>query len=279
MVKFREDIHQYSNAQEEVYLSATSLIHKYAADFDSDYWSMYKAIEELDGNFKKNKKVYLASKTTDYLLSVIPYQLTEESVLKGQQRILKEWKVKNDNSKIKGTAYHNGKENLILNSNSITFENNSHKVQDYKVMFEGKSLSELKDVNYFDCLPDGYYSELLLFHHGYGIAGTADVVVIRSDEFGNRFILINDWKTNKEIKTENRFQNMKYPLNYLQDTNYNHYNLQTSLYGYLLECMGFKVIHTRITWIDSAQNEIPYIFDYKRQEVINMLEHYTTNKL
>ena len=278
MVKFQEDIHQYTNSKEEVYLSATSLIHKYAADFDSDYWSMYKAIEELDSNFKKNKKVYLTLKTTEYLLSVIPYQLTKDNILEGQQKILKEWKVKNDASKIKGTAFHKGKENAILNSNNITFENASHKVQDYKVMFENKSLKELRDVNYHDSLPDGYYSELLLFHHGYKIAGTADVVVIKSDDKGNRFVLVDDFKTNQEIKTENRFQKMKHPLQYLDDCNYNHYNLQTSLYGYLLECMGFKVIHTRITWIDSAQNEIPFIFEYKRQQVISMLEHYTANK-
>lgn len=278
MVKFQEDIHQYTNSQEEVYLSATSLIHKYVAEFDSDYWSMYKAIEELDPNFKKNKKVYLALKTTEYLLSILPYNITKESVLEGQKSILKQWDEKNLKSRVKGTAFHKGKENLILNSNSITFENATHKVQDYKVMFEDKPLTELKDVNYFDSLPDGYYSELLLFHHGYKIAGTADIVIIRSDDKGNRFVIVDDYKTNIEIKTENRYQQMKYPVNHLPDCNYFHYNLQTSLYGYLLECMGFKVIHTRITWIDSSLNEIPYVFDYKRKDVINMLEHYTNNK-
>ena len=237
MVKFQEDLHRYTNSKEEIYISATTIVHKYAADFDGEYWSMYKAIEILDPNFKKNKKIYLASKTTDYLLSVIPYNMTLDSVLKGQESILKDWKHKNDVSKIKGTAFHKGKENLILSSNTITFQEASHKVQDYKVLFEGRSLSELKDVNYYDCLPDGYYSELLLFHHGYKIAGTADVVIIKTDAHGNRFVLIDDFKTNKEIKTENRFQKMKFPMNKFDDCNANHYNLQTSLYGYLLECM------------------------------------------
>jgi len=217
MVKFQEDIHQYTNEQEEVYLSATSLIHKYAADFDSDYWSMYKAIEELDVNFKKNKKVYLRSKTTDYLLSVLPYNITVESVLNEQENILLKWKIKNDNSKIKGTAFHKGKENLILSSNKMSFEEAQHKVQDYKVMFDGKSLAELKDVNYYDCLPDGYYSELLLFHHGYKIAGTSDVVIIKTDELGNRYVIIDDYKTSGKIDLDNRYQKMKYPLNHLPD--------------------------------------------------------------
>ena len=277
MVVFNEEKHEYTSlVNKEKYISATTLIHKYSNPFDSEYWAVYKALEIVDMNFKKNKRMYLASKNVDYILNMIPSYIPQHILELAISNIKAEWKHKNDVSKIKGTNYHNNKERVAITEGKEYLDGVTINVNDYKTMLEGVSLEDLKRYNYFDCLPDGYYTELLLFHHDYKIAGTSDVVIIETDEFGDRWITINDWKTNKEIKTENRYDNMLYPVNHLNDCNYVHYNLQTSLYAYMLECMGFKVKHTRITWIDDVnKQEVPYLFDYKREEVINILQHYS----
>ena len=64
------------------------------------------------------------------------------------------------------------------------------------------------------------------------IAGTIDLLA-RSRKDGS--ILILDWKTNKSIDQENRWD--KYgldPIKHVPDLNYWHYACQLSLYQYLL---------------------------------------------
>lgn len=279
MVTFNEEKHEYTSVHsDEIYVSATSLIHKYSQPFNKEYWSLYKALEELDYLFIKNKKIYLADRTYEYLSGVVPNYIDKEDLQEQVDLILASWKDKNEISKVKGTLFHNKKERQALDSQQGYFDSKVINVQDYKSSLKGLTLEQLKEYNYFDCLPDGYYTELLLFNHDYKIAGTSDIVIIETDSEGNRWVTIDDYKTSQVIKTENRFQNMKFPLNKIQDCNYFHYNLQTSLYGYMLECMGFKVKHTRITWINELDVEIPYLFEYRKTDIQNMLEHYKNNK-
>lgn len=276
MVTFNEEKHEYTSLiSEDKYISATTLIHKYSKPFNVKYWSLYKALESVDMFFKKNKKMYLVSKEYDYLINIIPSYIDSTVLESAVNNILQDWKDKNENSKIKGTAYHNKRENQAIITGKGHLDGIAINVLDYKSLLNTLSLESLKNYNYFDCLPDGYYSELLLFHHDYKIAGTSDVVIIETDEQGSRWVTIDDFKTSRVINTENRYDNMLYPVNHLQDCNHVHYNLQTSLYAYMLECMGFKVKHTRITWIDDKNNqEVPYIFEYKRKEVIDILKHF-----
>jgi ATP-dependent exoDNAse (exonuclease V) beta subunit len=64
------------------------------------------------------------------------------------------------------------------------------------------------------------------------IAGTVDLLA-RSRKDGS--ILILDWKTNKSIDRENRWNKFGLdPIRHVPDLNYWHYSLQLSLYQYLL---------------------------------------------
>lgn len=63
------------------------------------------------------------------------------------------------------------------------------------------------------------------------VAGSIDCVL--SNKKGNLVIL--DWKRSKEIKKSNRFARCFYPLQHLEDCNYNHYSLQLNLYRTILE--------------------------------------------
>ena len=84
-------------------------------------------------------------------------------------------------------------------------------------------------------LVSGIYPELLVYLKSAGLCGQADLV-----EIVNGYINITDYKTNKEIK-EKGFTNwegitskMYKPLSHLDDCNLNHYNIQLSIYMYII---------------------------------------------
>lgn len=153
-----------------------------------------------------------------------------------------EWKDINQKAVIKGSNYHFNKE-----LESIWTETNLNK--DYN-----DNVKDIKD------LPDGVYPELRLYLHGYELAGTADKIIIQTIN-GIRYVDVYDYKTNrKELKKIGfKKQVMKYPLNYLQDSNYWHYELQLNIYAYILEQYGYtvrdiKIFHKR--FLDDQ--EIPF---------------------
>ena len=83
---------------------------------------------------------------------------------------------------------------------------------------------------------DGVYPEHFVYLKSLGICGQADLVTIVNNQ-----IHIIDYKTNKEIK-EKGFTNwegitskMYNPVSHLDDCNLNHYNLQLSLYAYIIK--------------------------------------------
>ena len=68
-VGFLEGPHKYVNLKDDSinYTSVTTMIEKYGADFDSDFWSKYKALEKLidPSDFKIEKKSLLKTKRFD----------------------------------------------------------------------------------------------------------------------------------------------------------------------------------------------------------------------
>ena len=89
--------------------------------------------------------------------------------------------------------------------------------------------------------------------------------------------------TNKEIKTEGFYDEstkkpstMHYPLNNIQDCNYYHYNLQLSLYGWMitkinpnLNVKGLIIIH-----YSHDNKTTTYKLDYLKDDVERLLKHY-----
>ena len=273
MVVFNEEEHKYTNVKGKQYISSTTIIHKYAQEFDEKFWGLYKALERIDINFVKNKGKYVKVKNEDVLITLVPSYIDLDVLDVVKRIILKEWKDKNDKSKVRGTKIHLEKENGSLAKPKELFEGLSYKMNPKLALDFGNI-----NFDYFTELKDGYHTELLLWNHEFEIAGMSDVVIVETDKFGDRWVSILDYKTNKEIKQSNKFQKMKYPLEHFDDCNYSHYILQLSLYCYLLECMGFKVKHLRLIWINEFGHEIPFVLQYKKQDVINMIEHYNNTK-
>lgn len=76
--------------------------------------------------------------------------------------------------------------------------------------------------------------EKIVFDHRLKIAGTIDLLC-RSRVQKNLWYIF-DWKTNKEILSENKYREHALdPISHLDDTTKNHYQLQLNLYEYLLK--------------------------------------------
>ena len=228
-VAYNDNKHVYFNKNTgEKYISVTTLIHSYVNEFDGEYWSKYKAIEKFitRNTPDEEKKSYFNQykKQAGGHSNVIPY--FEETIIKGdpkrikiletlQNQVKEEWKESNRQSLIKGTNFHKKKEDYYTERCEAYYNSILYKVVKNNQMMQGGDY--------------GIYPELLIYNDEYKIAGQADLVIRTKDK-----LTIRDYKTNKELKMSNNFQKMKYPLSNFDDCAFNHYQLQLSLYGYML---------------------------------------------
>jgi ATP-dependent exoDNAse (exonuclease V) beta subunit len=128
----------------------------------------------------------------------------------------------------------------------------------------------------------GIYPELLMHRISEDgklrIAGQADLIIIDGDD-----IHILDYKTNREIKKSSYYnsstrqkQMMQYPVNNLQDCNLSHYNLQLSLYAWMLKKAHpeLTVKSLTIIHIDHKDKTTFYDLPYLEKDVERMLAYY-----
>jgi len=274
-VCFNEDTHTYfEEGKNDKYTSVTTIIHKFTQEFDSNFWSSYKALEKILSNkeFSKYKKMYLENKKIK--LDQIK-DLDLGQFAKAKEDILAEWKVTNEESCIRGTAIHKKLENSIIGSKTpdLKFLGLGGKI--------GSNYTYKGDVK--ELIPGNIYPEILLYtvcKEGIlKIAGQVDLLIVDHD--GG--VYIADFKTNKEIKQKSFFDSktrksvkMKYPLNTLDDVNFSHYKLQLSLYYWLVKKMypnlylkGLYIIH-----FDHNDKQTTYEVDYLEKEVEIMLKFF-----
>ena len=155
-VAFNEKEHAYWNVNDNGrYISVTTLIGKYAPEFNSDFWSAYKALEQLlpIESWKIEKKALLNSKKIDKNLFSI-YDIDENEFNKIQQDILDAWEAKKQASCERGTKIHAMIENKFYEGG----KNVSLKKFGIGGKFECK-----KDYTELD-LPYGVYPEYLIYY-------------------------------------------------------------------------------------------------------------------
>ena len=88
-----------------------------------------------------------------------------------------------------------------------------------------------------------------------------------------------DWKTNKAIKRNNKWQQFKEPLSHLDVCEFNTYSLQLSLYRYIIEKnTNLKLGDSYIVWFNEKNTNYEAIKcrDY-RNEVVEMLKEHNKN--
>lgn len=248
-VTLRESDHVYLNEKNERYTPVSTVLGAYKNPFDGEAASIAYAAKH--------------GGTPEYWLN--------------------EWAKTSDYACRKGTAFHNLKENFVENSAFFKHDIMLSPVRNWKQLRETKPGFTYSD------LPVGTYTELTLAHHGFKIAGTADLVTILPDGW----VDIDDYKTNKELKKKGfRNQTMKAPLHEVQDANYWHYMLQLNIYGWLLAQYGFRIRRMRLLYYDMQPNHVEDVFAGRIPNLepeihvlpnfVNhagrLLEHYVTHK-
>jgi hypothetical protein len=244
--KFYEDEHYYTYKGQKVSLSATRLIEEYSQPFDEEKWAPISAKREG-----------------------VPVE-----------EILKRWKINNLISQIKGTNLHKYMEDSLANKYFHYSSDEIKKIFGYDVLNPFQSDSSIWDkvVNMMDEFLESLKgrlipirSELVVGDPEYDIAGMIDQLFWNEK---TQQLEIWDWKTNKDIKLENKYQKMQGFLNNYDDCNFIHYSLQLNIYKHILQKMtGLTIGACRIVWFNENNDKFQVITCkdmYK--EAVQMLE-------
>ena len=219
-IKFHDKEHKYYLNGKQM-SSVTKLIGKFKQPFDSDYWSEKKA--------------------------------NERGILK--EEILKEWKYKADFATQKGSAVHAFAENYLFNKVFPFPEQEMIEVLGgVENMLECraavKTIIELFKKFYSDSYGKlvPVRAELVVGDEELGLCGMVDQL-FWNEKSGE--LEIWDWKTNKEIKEVNKWQQFKEPLGHLDVCELNTYSLQLSLYKHIIEKnTNLKLGKSYIVWLN-----------------------------
>lgn len=204
---FNEDAHVYFNIKDpkKKYISVTTLIHKFEPPFDKDFWSAYKAIEQLvePDYWRQIRKELLATKSyTPKLLA--GYDINIDDFNAVQQNILDGWQKENLASTQRGSKIHSDLEH------SFYAQKTDISLQKYGlggrfVCVEGKTELDLEN---------GVYPEYLIYYESpdgkLSLAGQIDLLVKEGNSFSiidwkglpldTKIPTINGWTTMGEIK-------------------------------------------------------------------------------
>jgi len=232
-LQFKEEGHLYESIDKDEikWMSVTSLIGMLKPKFDA---------EEQAKKSSKNKR----SKW---------YGMTPKEILQA-------WENESNRAIKLGNFYHNQREADLLDFKTI--ERDGIEVPIIKPIFDEETGAKIAPEQKIE---DGVYPEHMVYLKSAKICGQADLV-----EVIDGTINITDYKTNKEIK-ETGFTNwegitskMYNPVSHLDDCNLNHYNLQLSIYAYIikkhnpkLKIGKLQIQHVKFKQIGEDKNGYP----------------------
>ena len=237
---FKEDGHKYNDTNGNDYISTTTILHSLAPAFDKKYWLK-----------KKAKELGISEK-----------------------RLEKQWQDITDEACSRGTKTHNGLEDGIKTSSMFKsavkymIKDNGEMITIADLPNINLNVKQLDIKEFIDATENKYpqvydifhyytnagykiYAEIGAFLMDFLISGTIDVLCIRDDKF-----VIGDWKTNRgglkfeagyykkdKIQKPNQLTNdwvakkefLLPPVNHLPNCNGSIYNLQLSMYAFMVE--------------------------------------------
>jgi ATP-dependent exoDNAse (exonuclease V) beta subunit len=213
-IKFDDITHTYY-LNERKLTSVTTLIHKYTSIFDEEYWAPVKAKE---------------------------YGVLTDSVKYA-------WLFLNELSTFKGSALHNFIENYYYNKlyiypKDIIIDNFGYDpvIREYEIIkkqflnFYHDSFGKLIAIR----------PEYIVFDQVYNVSGMVDMLFYNKK---SNCFEIWDWKTNKKLSKNNRFQKMNGIFSDLDDCEFNVYSIQLNTYKYIIEKnTGVKIGDCYIVW-------------------------------
>lgn len=308
-LKFNEEQHRYYDGKTgKDLISATTLIGKYKDSFNTHYWSMYTGLK--NSHFKvlhyKNEKYIKVNDIKCHIDNLYKNEVYKDLALHTQ----KDWKEKTEKSHIRGNATHDYLEGEINKSREDEKAKDNKLIQPLSNNYDIVKISNINDLNktnLYDTYPVIYYklkeyisfgciifAEKKIYNSKYFVAGMIDVLVVHPKT--KKFAIV-DWKTNKDkihfvsgyykkqkingewVKTNNFIPTndyLKSPLNNLYNCKGIVYSLQLSLYAFLMEQWGYKLVNKGLTIYHFRLERKPICLNikYYKNDIYNMLEDY-----
>ena len=182
----------------------------------------------------------------DLYVKPFPYEVAKYSGAKRgltQEEELFRWKEAGRIACEKGHAVHSIIENEIIDNNIKSFNIDTLLAQ-------------------YNCVP--VIPEFKVYSRKYNFAGTFDLLVLNNT---TQEYEIWDWKTNKDIYKNFKFQALLPPFDDFLDMPVNHYKIQLAMYALCLIENGININTGRIVWI--TNNEV---ISYDMQLFIDRLK-------
>lgn len=299
---FDEPAHKYTDSLGNSYISTTTILHNYAPKFDKTYWLRKKA-KELGISEAKLEKQWQTITDEACERGSNTHNGLEDGIKGGSQfkKAIQYLETRGDGEMITVADIPTilGRYRLLVIDEFIELTENKYP-QIYEVFQK-----------YVDA---GYqiYAEIGSFLIDFLISGTIDVLLIKEDKF-----VIGDWKTNrgglkfeagyyKKDKSQKPAQMTDIwvpkqefllpPVNNLPHCNGSIYNLQLSMYAFMVETiLGIPCIGMWLCHIDSdfelneygmpkrfpdglyhvkenpKEKTTFHVMPYRRQEIVNIL--------
>lgn len=249
-------------------LSVTGIVHSFHV-FDREFWLSYKTLEAMmsPADWNETKMFLLRSKRVDDKC----FEHIDRTQYEVNRAALDaEWKKKNEESKAAGIAVHE------MIRNELTSDIFAAR-RDFGV--EG----EVQFPETFLMSQGGLFPEQRMeipLDEEYQLVGVADLISIHSDGTAD----IIDWKSDDDgIKFKSYYdvakkqaKKLKYPMSKLDDVNGVHYQLQLSLYMYMLLKLRpeLKPGKLKIVWVKDMKVRKVYEVEYLEKEVEKLLKWY-----
>ena len=289
---FNEAEHSYTDEYKIKYTSVTQLIHKVEKPYDSEYWSVYRSLEQAGYKirpFPEERKIEVLynGKRQKFDLAVYLNGLLPVNIEAVEVR--QDWEDIKDTACRWGTTKHEyleGNLNKIANTTKYSIDTIKENTYKHGFAFKVTNEQELEQSPLRHSYPsiyreilrfikDGWtlFSEKRVYDAYYQIAGTIDVLLVKD---GMCYIV--DWKTNrkqlkfesgyyrkvwnadrtKKIETDEwikRDDRLMYPLANVPACPGSIYTLQLSSYHFLCHRWGLKPVGTMLVHIRPRVNK------------------------
>jgi CRISPR/Cas system-associated exonuclease Cas4 (RecB family) len=171
-----------------------------------------------------------------------------------------QWNKKKDDAATKGTNFHASAEHFIETGEILDNEDKDIVERFSKIKFKGE-----------------LYAEQRLYSIPDKIAGTTDLIDLLPDNSLDLY----DFKTNQKLEKYNVFgKRMHFPVTNLGATTFLKYEIQLSIYAYMLEQHGYWVNSLTIYHINPKTRELDiHPVKHRRTEVERILAHYRGEKV
>lgn len=253
-------------------MSVTGILREYKI-FDREFWLSYKTLEKLlpPDQFNLIKIPLMRTKQVkDEYLQGINKQVYETE----RQLLDAEWKEKSNEAKEAGIKLHDTLHNMFCTNLAEVQTTFGIDTESYHVKATEAFLNTDKGI-----FPE-FRMEIPL-DDDYCLVGIADLII----KDGNDITII-DWKSSDKISSKSRYdlskkrdKTFKYPINHLQDCDLVQFQLQISMYAWMLQQMNpeFNIKTLKIIQVKDFKVKHEYIVEYLKKDVDKLITWHLKN--